>query len=92
MSVAARLIITGQVQGVGFRVFVCHEALARGVRGWVRNRANGSVETLLIGDTDIVEAMVEVCGYGPAHARVDHVERFAAESDGSRDFTERTTV
>ena len=92
MNFAARLIITGKVQGVGFRVFVRHEALARGLRGWVRNRANGGVETLLIGETDAVEAVVEACGRGPSQARIDHVERLAAENDGSRDFTERTTV
>lgn len=50
MIIAQRLEIFGKVQGVGFRAFVAHAARMRGLRGWVRNRLDGSVETLLIGE------------------------------------------
>jgi acylphosphatase len=92
MMVAARLTIAGRVQGVGFRAFVTREARRRGLRGWVRNRADGSVETLLIGDAVALEAAIVACGSGPALARVDRLAREAAEDDGSPDFIERATV
>jgi len=92
MIVAYRLSITGRVQGVGFRAFVSWRAQSRGLRGWVRNRRDGSVEALLIGETDAVEAVAAECGRGPASARVDRIEKLAAADDGTRDFMERPTV
>ena len=92
MMVAYRLSITGRVQGVGFRAFVVAMAQARGLRGWVRNRHDGSVEALLIGDSDAVAAAIEECGRGPSLARVDRIEKLAASDDGSAGFTGRPTV
>lgn len=92
MSEACYLSIIGRVQGVGFRAFVLWNARRRGLRGWVRNRANGRVEALLIGTSDAVAAVIAQCERGPAAARVDHVEKTPATDDGSPDFTERPTV
>jgi acylphosphatase len=92
MTVASRLSITGRVQGVGFRVFVSRRAQRHGLRGWVRNRSDGSVEALLIGDSDAVASVIEDCRRGPAAARVDRVEEFPAQDDGTPDFRERATV
>ena len=92
MMVVFRLSIAGRVQGVGFRAFVVARAQAHGLRGWVRNRRNGSVEALLIGESDAVAAMIEECGRGPSLARVDRVEKLAASDDGSTGFTERPTI
>lgn len=92
MIVAFRLLIWGRVQGVGFRAFVTARAQARGLRGWVRNRRDGSVEALLIGEADAVVAMIEECGRGPLSARIDRVEKTPALDDTTRDFTERPTV
>jgi acylphosphatase len=89
---AARLIVTGRVQGVGFRAWTRREARRRGLRGWVRNRGEGSVEALLIGDAAAVDSLAEACRRGPAMARVDDVARFPADDDGSRDFEERPTL
>lgn len=66
--------ITGAVQGVAFRNNCLKAALDHGVRGWVRNQGDGSVEALLAGDAASVESMVTWCRTGPQHARVDHVE------------------
>lgn len=74
-----RLTIRGNVQGVGYRAFVEDEAVARGLKGWVRNRSDGSVETLIAGESQAVEAMIAVCRGGPRSARVDAVE--IAEAD-----------
>ena len=92
MIVARRLEISGRVQGVGFRYFVTHAARQQGLRGWVRNRRDGSVEALLIGEETAVAAVTEQCRRGPAHGRVDRLDAASAQDDGSPDFTERATV
>jgi|SRR6185312_7286602 len=71
----SRVIIRGQVQGVGYRAFVQHEAERRRLRGWVRNRRDGSVEAVFAGVRDAVEAMIEACRRGPAAARVSALDR-----------------
>ncbi|HXZ00975.1 MAG TPA: acylphosphatase [Stellaceae bacterium] len=94
MTVAAalRLVITGRVQGVGFRAWTRHEARRRRLRGWVRNRFDGSVEALLIGAAEAVEALAQECARGPSLAQVEAVRRFPDEDDGSPDFSERATA
>jgi acylphosphatase len=91
-TIAARLVITGRVQGVGFRIWTCRQARRLGVRGWVRNRVDGSVEALLIGEADAVDAMTEACREGPRMAAVEGVSRMPAEDDGSAGFDERGTA
>ena len=78
--------VIGRVQGVGYRYALRDEALRLGVAGWVRNRADGSVEALLIGDEDAVAAMIEACQEGPFAARVANVAVSDAEDDGSAGF------
>jgi acylphosphatase len=90
--IATRIEIFGRVQGVGFRAFVTRCARARGLRGWVRNRFDGCVEALLIGEPTPVEAVIEQCRRGPPLAQVDRLENFSAQDDGTPDFTERATV
>jgi acylphosphatase len=82
MSGAIRQVtIRGRVQGVGYRAFVEHQAMARDLEGWVRNRRDGSVEALLAGPVDVVADMVALCRRGPASARVDAVAEEPANSD-----------
>lgn len=89
---SVRLRITGRVQGVGYRAWALQAAARLGVRGWVRNRADGSVEALVIGEEDPVAAMIEACRQGPFAARVGEVAVEDAEDDGSQGFTPRPTV
>jgi acylphosphatase len=89
---AARLVITGRVQGVGFRAWTRREAHRRGLRGWVRNLRDGSVEALVIGEAAAVDSVVEACRRGPAMAQVTDVTRYLADDDGSSGFDERPTV
>jgi len=91
-DVAVRIVIEGRVQGVGFRAFVTMEAARREIRGWVRNRRDGTVEALLIGPPESVEAMIEACRRGPPLARVTQVAREQARDDGTTDFHDRPTV
>jgi len=88
---ALRLSIVGRVQGVGFRAWAVHEALRRNLRGLVRNRHDGSVETLVIGDAEAVAGMAAACRFGPPLAQVIDVRQSPAEDDGSADFLEFPT-
>ena len=81
-----RLRITGRVQGVGYRLWATRTAAALGLRGWVRNRSDGSVEVLATGAPDAVAALVEACRRGPLGARVTAVTAADAEDDGSLGF------
>lgn len=71
--IARRLVITGLVQGVGFRYAFADEARARGLAGWVRNRRDGHVEALVSGAAPAVESMIEWARIGPPAARVSSV-------------------
>lgn len=74
MALQARLGITGRVQGVGYRDWAMATAQRLGLRGWVRNRADGAVEALVVGDDNAVGKMIEACRRGPTLAKVDAVE------------------
>lgn len=69
----AHVVISGRVQGVGFRLWVEAEAVSRGLYGWVRNRRDGSVEAVFWGEDDAVGAMLEACRIGPRMAVVTDV-------------------
>ncbi len=71
---AVRVRIFGQVQGVGYRQWVEVTARANGLTGWVRNRADGSVEAIFQGTLEQVQQIVADCRRGPISARVSHVE------------------
>jgi acylphosphatase len=90
-TVAVRAEIRGRVQGVWYRGWTVDQATTRGLRGWVRNRRDGSVEAVFIGPRDKVEAMLEACREGPPAARVDSVEKFPARDDGAMGFAQRQT-
>jgi len=66
--------ITGRVQGVSFRAWTRSEAMRRGLTGWVRNEADGSVTALLSGPDDAVDAMVSALWQGPPHSSVQDVK------------------
>lgn len=72
---AVQVRIYGRVQGVWFRAWTAQAASALGLAGWVRNRADGSVEALFVGPPADIEAMVMKCREGPPAARVDEVIR-----------------
>ena len=81
-----RVVVSGQVQGVGFRYTLGRAAETRGVAGWVRNRADGTVEAVFEGEPDAVEALVRLCREGPRGADVDRVEVFEEEPEGLSRF------
>ena len=89
---AETLSIKGRVQGVGYRWWTVQTAGSLGLEGWVRNRRDGSVEILAVGDASAIDALKESCRQGPQAAVVLAVERYMADDDGSVGFEERPTV
>ena len=87
-----RLTIAGRVQGVGYRLWAERTATALGIRGWVRNRADGSVELLATGDEGAVAGLIEACRQGPRAAMVTDVAVGDAEDNDSVGFTARPTM
>ena len=81
-----RLRITGRVQGVGYRLWASRVAASLGLRGWVRNRLDGSVEALVTGAPEDVAAMVGACRNGPRGAQVAGVSAAPDRDDGSIGF------
>jgi acylphosphatase len=81
-----RVVVSGRVQGVGFRWYTRDEAARRGVAGWVRNLPDGRVEATFEGDDGAVESMVVWCGHGPRGADVRAVERFDERPSGAEGF------
>ncbi|HWR36149.1 MAG TPA: acylphosphatase [Clostridia bacterium] len=69
-----RYIVSGRVQGVGFRWYVEREARILGLSGWVRNKQDGSVEVLAAGTREQLGALYDKLKQGPRAARVDDVE------------------
>ena len=74
-SIIRHVVVRGQVQGVGYRAFVEHEAQRRRLQGWVRNRRDGTVEAVFAGPRVAVEAAVEACRRGPTSARIDALDQ-----------------
>jgi acylphosphatase len=68
------LIVRGRVQGVFFRAATQREARRLGITGWVKNRADGSVELLVEGEEDAIKEITSWANHGPSAARVDQVD------------------
>lgn len=81
VAVTRQIRVSGRVQGVGFRASLRHEARRAGVTGWVRNRADGSVEALLHGAPGAVESLIAWARRGPPGARVSGLLDTDADPD-----------
>ena len=69
-----RLVISGNVQGVGFRYWLQSIAIKKNIFGWVKNKISGDVEVLIVGNEKEVNDMIKLCEKGPSSSRIDHVE------------------
>lgn len=81
-----RLLISGRVQGVGFREALQREAERLSLRGWVRNRRSGEVEALVQGPAQAVAALQDWAHRGPPAARVLRVECGAPAREDARNY------
>jgi acylphosphatase len=72
-SLRVHMVISGDVQGVGFRAWTKKEAQKRNVCGWVKNREDGCVEVLAEGDKALLEEFIGECRKGPMVASVEDI-------------------
>ncbi|MCW3063078.1 MAG: acylphosphatase [Solirubrobacterales bacterium] len=84
--VARHVTISGRVQGVFFRDSLRRQAQARGVAGWARNTADGTVEAMLEGEPADVERVIDWCRSGPSRAEVDEVRVRERAPEGLNGF------
>lgn len=81
MQKAFRLIISGQVQGVGYRRWFYQQAQALALKGYVKNLATGEVEALVITDAENLSRVIELAYLGPPHAEVHQVSSCEVSQD-----------
>jgi acylphosphatase len=86
---ATQLIVHGRVQGVFYRDWTVRNARERGLSGWVRNLADGTVEARIEGEAAAIEDMIAAMRQGPPRARVERIERADAEPCGLTGFERR---
>ena len=84
--VTRRLLISGRVQGVGYRVSLVAVAEQLGLKGWVRNRRDGGVEAVIQGEAKAVEDLAAWAQQGPPHARVEQVQGSDVATEDSGPF------
>jgi len=84
--IARRALVSGRVQGVGFRFFARRAAESAGVAGWARNLPDGRVETVVEGEDSAVERYLEKIRRGPMGGRVDGVEVEELAPEGMKGF------
>jgi acylphosphatase len=83
-------LVHGDVQGVGFRYFLMREAQRLGLRGWVRNRDDGTVEFIAEGTRLDLERLRQAAEKGPGMARVDRVDAQWSAAAGGLDAFDLT--
>jgi acylphosphatase len=84
---AVHIRIHGRVQGVMFRQWIVQEATKRGLRGWVRNRSDGTVEAVFVGARPSLREMVAACRRGPPKAEVSKLVEIPGEYAPDEDET-----
>jgi acylphosphatase len=89
VTIRRRVVVRGHVQGVFFRDSARQRAAARGVAGWIRNNADGTVEAVFEGPLEAVERLVDYCREGPRGARVTAVDVSEEEPEGLSSFAVR---
>ncbi|KAL4295427.1 hypothetical protein GQ457_12G010700 [Hibiscus cannabinus] len=91
-SQTVRVVIKGRVQGVFYRNWTIENAIQLGLKGWVRNRKDGSVEALFSGNPNTVQEMEQRCRRGPPAAMVTGLEVFPSDDDPGSGFERKPTV
>lgn len=89
MPVSKAIIVTGRVQGVGYRAACVSEAIRLGIAGYVKNQSDGSVYVLAQGDVSNIDELIRWCARGPLFASVDRVSVTETETVVVTDFTIR---
>ena len=79
------LVISGKVQGVGFRYWLQRLAIEKNIYGWVKNKTSGNVEALIVGEGKEVLELIKLCKMGPSPAKIDYVQI----NDYNKDYTKK---
>ena len=79
------LVISGKVQGVGFRYWLQRLAVEKNICGWVKNKTSGNVEALIIGEEKEIRELIKLCEIGPNSAKIDYVQI----NDYSKDYIKK---
>jgi acylphosphatase len=82
MTRKVKILVSGRVQGVYFRLFTQKKAKQLAVHGNVKNLSDGRVEIFAEADSEIIDKFIVWCGHGPVTARVDHIEVTELEPEG----------
>lgn len=90
--IAKKVRISGRVQGVGYRAWTVSQANFYGLKGWVRNRSDGSVEAQFQGNEEIVGAMISECRDGPMMALVNDIKIEDVTPESISHFEHRATL
>lgn len=91
-SKTVKVEISGRVQGVWFRAWTCEQAESLGLDGWVRNRRDGSVEALVSGPDNDVDALLDLLWQGPPAAKVTSVHSEELKDPPESGFLQRPTA
>ena len=86
------IIISGKVQGVGFRYWLYKAAIQRKIDGWVKNKISGEVEALLIGNDSEINKLIKLCKKGPSSSKVTNIEVQNYQKEYSRKYFEIINV
>mgnify|MGYP001266630778 CR=1 FL=1 len=79
------LVITGKVQGVGFRYWMKNLAINNNINGWVKNKMSGDVEALIVGEEKDVRKLIKLCDIGPSSATIQNIQ----VNDYNQDYSEK---
>ncbi|MGC9268780.1 acylphosphatase [Acidiphilium sp.] len=90
--IAKSLVLTGRVQGIGFRDWMTVRARRLGLAGWVRNRRDGTLEALIAGNAPAVEELLRACRLGPPGAEVLTITEDFADPPIEPGFFKRPSV
>ena len=85
MIIKKHLVISGKVQGVGFRYWIQNLAINNNINGWVKNRSSGDVEALIIGQEKEVQKLIKQCKIGPSAAIIQNIQINNYNQDYSED-------
>jgi acylphosphatase len=79
------LVITGKVQGVGFRYWMKNLAINNNINGWVKNKMSGDVEALIVGEEKNIQKLIKLCEIGPSSATIQNIQVNDYEHDYSKE-------
>ena len=74
MIIKKRIVISGNVQGVGFRYWMKNLAINNNINGWVKNKLSGDVEALIIGQEKEIQKLIKQCKTGPSLASIENIQ------------------